>query len=77
MPPGPFWIRAVAALGGVLMGLIYSLGYIVETTEHRLVKAGYPVGLAERLRGQRDSQARTIAVARRRQKMFERMDRRS
>jgi hypothetical protein len=36
----------MAALGGVLMGLIFSVAYIQETTEHRLVKAGYPAGTA-------------------------------
>jgi hypothetical protein len=74
--PGPFWIRAVSALAGVIMGLVYALGYLIETTEHRLVKAGYPVGTGERVRGQRQTQLRSEAVARRRQKMFDRMDRR-
>jgi hypothetical protein len=74
--PGPFWIRGLSALGGVLMGLIYSLGYLIETTEHRLVKAGYPVGTGERTREQHQTQTRSAAVSRRRQKMFARMDRR-
>jgi hypothetical protein len=74
--PGPFWIRGLSALGGVLMGLIYSLGYLIETTEHRLVKAGYPVGTGERIREQHQVQTRSAAVSRRRQKMFARMDRR-
>ncbi|HET6209462.1 MAG TPA: DUF5313 family protein [Jatrophihabitans sp.] len=74
--PGPFWIRGLSALGGVLMGLIYSLGYLIETTEHRLVKAGYPVGTGERVREQSRSSTRSAAVARRREKMFARMDRR-
>src|SRR5918912_39480 len=29
--PGPFWIRGMAALGGVLLGLIFSLAYMNET----------------------------------------------
>ncbi len=74
--PGPLWIRGVSVLGGITMGLIYALGYLVETTEHRLVKAGYPVGTGERVREQRLTQARSEAVAQRREKMFERMDRR-
>ncbi|MGY1749273.1 DUF5313 family protein [Modestobacter sp. SYSU DS0511] len=44
--PGPFWIRGMAALGGVAMGLIFSLAYMTETTEHRLVRAGWPAGTA-------------------------------
>jgi len=75
--PGPFWIRGISALGGIIMGLIYSLGYLIETTEHRLVKAGYPVGTGERVREQRQTHVRSEAVARRRQKMFARMDRRT
>ncbi len=70
--PGPFWIRAMAALGGLIMGLIFSIAYMPETTEHRVVKAGYPAGTAERahaeasrLREQEDSRARRAAAARR------------
>jgi hypothetical protein len=74
--PGPFWIRGLSALGGIIMGLIYSLGYLVETTEHRLVKAGYPVGTGEHTREQQQVRTRSAAVSRRRQKMFARMDRR-
>jgi hypothetical protein len=44
--PGPFWIRGMAAIGGVLLGLIFSVAYMTETVEHRLVQAGYPVGSA-------------------------------
>ena len=74
--PGPFWIRGVSAFGGIMMGLIYALGYLIETTEHRLVKAGYPVGTGERVRAERQTQSRSAAVARRRERMFARMDRR-
>lgn len=74
--PGPFWIRGLSALGGVLMGLVYSLGYLIETTEHRLVKAGYPVGTGERAREQQQTQRRTDGVQQRREQMFRRMDRR-
>jgi hypothetical protein len=74
--PGPFWIRAMSAGGGVAMGQIYSLGYMVETTEHRLVKAGYPVGTGERVREQAATAARASGTAQRRAKMMARMDRR-
>ena len=36
----------MAALGGVAMGLVFSVAYMTETTEHRLVQAGYPAGTA-------------------------------
>ena len=74
--PGPFWIRAMRAGGGLAMGLIYSLGSMVATTEHRLVKAGYPVGTGERLREQAATAARSSGTAERRAKMMARMDRR-
>ena len=70
--PGPFWIRGMAALGGLMLGLIFSVAYMVETTENRVVRAGYPAGTAaaarERaalLREQRDAERRRAAAARR------------
>lgn len=76
LPPGPFWIRAMAAFGGVIMSLIYSLGYAVEAAENRLVKAGYPAGTGERRRAARAERTGAEATARRRAKMFERIERR-
>ncbi|MCZ2819763.1 DUF5313 family protein [Modestobacter sp. VKM Ac-2977] len=48
--PGPFWIRGMTALGGLLLGLIFSFAYMTETTENRVKKAGYPVGTAQTVR---------------------------
>ena len=48
--PGPFWIRGMAALGGILLGLFFSLGYMTETTENRVKRAGYPAGSAQAAR---------------------------
>ncbi|MBY3554848.1 DUF5313 domain-containing protein [Modestobacter lapidis] len=48
--PGPFWIRGMAALGGLLLGLIFSIAYMPETTENRVKKAGYPAGTAQAVR---------------------------
>lgn len=48
--PGPFWIRAMAAFGGLLLGLIFSIAYMSETTENRVKKAGYPPGTAQAVR---------------------------
>ncbi|TFV86152.1 DUF5313 family protein [Blastococcus sp. CT_GayMR16] len=44
--PGPFWIRGMAALAGVILGLFFSLAYMPETVEHRVVRAGFPAGTA-------------------------------
>lgn len=48
--PGPFWIRGMAALGGVLLALFFSLGYMTETLENRAKRAGYPAGAAQAAR---------------------------
>ena len=48
--PGPFWIRGMTALGGLLLGLIFSIAYMTETTENRVKKAGYAPGSAQAVR---------------------------
>jgi hypothetical protein len=53
VPPVPFVFRLSAAVGGTLIGLLFSLAYMTETTEHRAVKAGYPPGTSERVRTER------------------------
>jgi len=50
--PGPFWIRGMTALGGLLLGLIFSIAYMSETTENRVKKAGYPAGTAQAIRNE-------------------------
>ena len=67
--PGPAWIRVVTVLASSLMGLIFSFAYIVETTEHRLVKAGYPAGLGERARQQHALRSQNESSARRRERI--------
>ncbi len=70
--PGEFWIRGMAALGGVLLAMIYSISYSTEFSENRAVKAGYRVGSAQaardadaRRREALDSVRRREAAARR------------
>ena len=70
--PGEFWIRGMAAFGGVLLGLFFSLAYMPETTENRVKRAGYPAGTATaardraaRVREARESDRRRAASARR------------
>ncbi len=48
--PAGWGLRAAAALGGVFLALIYSICYMAETTENRVVKAGYPAGTAQAVR---------------------------
>lgn len=56
--PVPLAYRLTAAGGGLLIGLIFSLAFMTETTEHRVAKAGYPAGTAARLREQRTERER-------------------
>ena len=51
--PVPLAYRLSAAAGGVVLALLFSLAYMFETTEHRVTKAGYPSGTAERVRTER------------------------
>ena len=62
--PVPLAYRLSAAAGGVVLALLFSLAYMTETTEHRVVKAGYPVGTAGRVRAERVEQERVERRAR-------------
>jgi Family of unknown function (DUF5313) len=56
--PVPFAYRASAAVGGLILGLGFSLFLMEQTVEHRAVKAGYPPGTAERVRAERAERER-------------------
>ena len=80
--PAPWGLRAACAGGGVALALIFSLAYMPEVTENRVIKAGYPAGTATahreraaRLRDQRDSERRSAAAARRAARYRERLGR--
>ena len=51
--PVPLSYRLSAAVGGLLIGLTFSIAFMTETIEHRVAKAGYPPGTAARLRAER------------------------
>lgn len=53
LPPVALSYRLSAALGGLLIGLLFSMAFMTETTEHRVLKAGFPRGTAARLREER------------------------
>ena len=70
--PASWGLRAACAGGGLALALFYSLAYMPESTENRVVKAGYPAGTAtvhrERAaqeRQQRESERRRAAAAKR------------
>ncbi len=64
--PGPFWIRGMAALGGVLLALFFSLGYMTETLENRVKRAGYPAGAAQAARDRAARERQVLESERRR-----------
>ncbi|MGY1849391.1 MULTISPECIES: DUF5313 family protein [unclassified Blastococcus] len=80
--PAPLGLRLAVAGGGIFLGLIFSLAYMPETTENRVVKAGYPAGTATAARdraglaSQRaESERKRAAAARRAARYRERLDR--
>jgi drug/metabolite transporter superfamily protein YnfA len=56
--PAPLAYRISAAVGGLFLALVFSMAYMVETTEHRVVKAGYASGTAAQLREERAERER-------------------
>ena len=64
LPPVPLAYRVSAAVGGLLIGLLFSTAFMTETIEHRAVKAGYPPGTAGRLRAERAERDRVERKAR-------------
>ncbi|GAA4743642.1 hypothetical protein GCM10023328_26600 [Modestobacter marinus] len=64
LPPVPFDIRLTATLGGVVIGLLFSVAYMTETTEHRAVKAGWSPGTTAARRAERAERERIERQAR-------------
>ena len=64
LPPVDLGIRATAAGGGLVIGLLFSLAYMTETTEHRAVKAGWPPGTTAARREERAERERLERNAR-------------
>jgi len=80
--PAGLTLRAAAAGGGLALALFYSLAYMPETTENRVVKAGYPAGTATAAREQaghgraeRESERKRAAAAKRAARYRERAGR--
>ncbi len=64
--PAPWQLRAAVAGAGIFLGFIYSLAYMPETTENRVVKAGYPAGTATAVREEYSKQRQVEQSQRRR-----------
>ena len=56
--PTPPWVRLMAIAGGLLVGMIYALAYLEESTENRALKAGFVRGTATTVREQAARDAR-------------------
>ena len=54
--PGPLWIRIIGAVGGSLVGLLYSFVFLYEATEGRAAKAGYLHGTLQEVRNERHTE---------------------
>jgi hypothetical protein len=64
VPPVDFGVRLTAAGGGMVIGLLFSVAYMTETTEHRAVKAGWPPGTTAERREERAERERVERQAR-------------
>jgi Family of unknown function (DUF5313) len=53
--PGPPWVRVMGAVGGSVVGLLYSYVFLYEATERRATKAGYPPGTLQVVREERQA----------------------
>jgi hypothetical protein len=80
--PAGWGLRLACAGGGIALALFYSIAYMPEAVENRVVKAGYPAGTATRhrdraalLREQEESDRKRAANARRAARYRERTGR--
>jgi hypothetical protein len=64
--PSGWALRLAVVGGGLFLGLIFSLAYMAETTEQRVIKAGYRPGTAVRAREQSSFGAQRAESARKR-----------
>ncbi|RBY89645.1 DUF5313 family protein [Blastococcus sp. TF02A-30] len=80
--PAGWGLRLACAGGGLALALFYSVAYMPEATEHRIMKAGYPAGTATAirdsaalLRQQQESERKRAARERRAQRYREKLGR--
>jgi hypothetical protein len=80
--PASWGLRLACAGGGLALALFYSVAYMPEATEHRVMKAGYVPGTATAIRDeaalrrqQQDSERKRIARERRAQRYREKLGR--
>ena len=64
LPPLDLGVRLAAAVGRLVIGLLFSVAYMTETSEHRAVKAGWTPGTTEERRAERAERERIERRAR-------------
>jgi hypothetical protein len=75
--PGPAMVIIPTCVGGAAIGYIYSVAYMIESTDYRLTKAGYPSGLAEQTREARAHAQQQATAQKHRDRMSRAATRRS
>ena len=80
--PASWGLRLACAGGGLALALFYSVAYMPEAVENRVVKAGYPAGTATQVRDranlvrqQQESERKRAAAAKRAARYRDRMGR--
>jgi Family of unknown function (DUF5313) len=80
--PASWGLRAACAGGGLALALFYSIAYMPEATENRVLKAGYPAGTATEhrdraalVRQQQETERKRAASAKRAARYRERLGR--
>jgi Family of unknown function (DUF5313) len=80
--PASWELRAACAGGGLALALFYSIAYMPEATENRVLKAGYPAGTATEhrdraalVRQQQETERKRAASAKRAARYRERLGR--
>ncbi|MBB3086280.1 DUF5313 family protein [Geodermatophilus sabuli] len=80
--PAGWGLRLACAGGGLALALFYSLAYMPEAVENRVVKAGYPAGTATKVRDraslarqQQETERKRAANAKRAARYRDRMGR--
>ncbi|HZC52082.1 MAG TPA: DUF5313 family protein, partial [Mycobacterium sp.] len=70
--PASTYVRLLTGLTAAAGVMMYSLVHLLQSTDGRIVQAGYPAGLAEAIRDKRSADRQRIASQRRRQRIAER-----
>jgi hypothetical protein len=74
--PGSLGLRLLTGLTFSIAGFLFSFVNILVDNDRRAVRAGYPAGFAEQIRGTRSAERHRLATYERRERLAERQARR-